>query len=257
MKKQLVLGCLATATFGVALLSGTQASAENAAPVVKTNRNMTTDGSIVFYNDNKPDEGPFAGNLAFAYVPGEFNFGTHSLNGLSGSKTYDQARRVGAGKQYIAVSDDRPDTKTQWQVAAQLDDFETNGGTKLGADSNVVLDFTLGVPEKYNINIKDSDNAKTALPVITEPGSLATWDYKGLVNGGVVKPVTLTAGDTTGVSDVLQYMPNATTPDTTTVGAAAEVTDVKLTVKKHNGVEATRYTSTLNWSLSTTPTDGL
>lgn len=242
MNKKLVVGFLASATFGAVLLAApTNAAAED-------NRNMTTDGSITFYKDNKPGTGPFVGNLSFAYVPAEFDFGANNATGIVGAKTYNQVKAAGAGAQYLAVSDDRANKK-DWTVSATLDTFK-NGTDELKAD----LSFTVGDAQKYNINAVDSDAAKTPTPAISSTNALEAWKTAdGTVTvGGTNKTVTLPA-DSTSKVDVLSY--KSTTSPATTVGAASEISDVQLKVKDHSTLKEAKYTSTVKWSLSSTVTD--
>ena len=248
MNKKLVVGCLASATLGAILLAPSNAAAED-------NRNMTTDGSITFYKDNKPGTGPFEGNLAFAYVPAEFDFGSNKATGIVGAKTYNQVRAAGAGQQYLAVSDDR-EKKPDWTVSATLDTFK-NAQAEAGTTDELKADlsFTVGDAQKYNINVVDSDAAKTPTPAITSANALEAWNTANgeVTIGGTDKKITLPADGTSKV-DVLKYKAGTTQP-TTTVGAASTVDNVQLKVKDHSSVNEARYTSTVKWSLSSTATD--
>jgi len=246
MNKKLVFGLVAT--FGATIFASTQVSA---AETAQTSKNMTTDGSITFYKDNKPNPGPFQKNLSLAYVPGEFNFGTNKVTNVTGTKVYNQ---VSTGTQYVAVSDDR-EKKDGWTLSAGLDDF-TNG-TKTLEDAE--LSLVLNEAQQYHINAAESDAAQNPVPAITDVDALSplasSTDLTGSVS--IKKPIKLVAGG--AVAPLMSYSyADGKTPeaDGVTAGIASEVTGVQLTVKDHSTItEDAKYTSTVNWTLSATPTD--
>lgn len=254
MNKKITLSLVATCA--ATLFAATQVSA---AETEQTSKAMTTEGSITFYKENKPNPGPFQKNLSLAYVPGQFNFGTNKLSGVDGAKVYDQ---VGlSGKQYVAVSDDR-ESKTGWNLVANLEDFtasipsETEGGSpEVSTLNSAELSMVLGDAQQYKINAVDSDANGIPTPSITTAGSLADINTAGFTGTTTLAtPVKLVAAG--GDVNIMSYgYAEGATPETTTVGIASEVNKVQLTVKDHANVKEAKYTSTVNWKLSATPTD--
>lgn len=247
MNNKLFLGCATAVALSAALLAASPASAAEDA----TARHQTTDGSIGFYTDNKPSEGPFEKNLSLAYVPTEFDFGGNKSTGVTGVKVYNQVRAADAKQQWLAVSDDR-EAKANWYLNAKLDKFTAADATTL---DNAELSFTVGEAQKYNIDVTQSDKIKSATP---NPNEANAIEALGTINGtyalGGTSGVVTLAGDGSTSKNVLKYTAGATA-DAGTLGVATKVDNVKLTVKDHSNVADKKYTSTVHWNLSDTATD--
>ncbi|MGM0218947.1 WxL domain-containing protein [Enterococcus sp. AZ126] len=269
MNKKVLLGFAATAALGTALVAGQNAHA------VENATNMDTDTGISFFDTNKPGPGPFEGNLAIAYVPSNFDFGSNDVTGVTNAVTYNQVLAAGK-KQYVAVSDDRKenlDSGTQWQLSATLDDFVSTaaaaaGGTIADADklANAELSFKLGEYQGFDIDVVNSDATKVVTPNITDANSLYALNdklspaYAGPAAGSFV---TLTAGASTGAISVANYTSTgavkaedlatgANTHKATTLAAAREVSSVRLKVKDTTNANNKKFTSTVHWSLADT-----
>jgi len=261
MNKKVLLGCATALAITSAVIAANPASAAEV-DTTSTARNLTTEGSINFYTDNKPDDGPFAKNLSLAYVPAEFNFGGNKSTGVTGVKTYSQVRAANAGKQWVAVSDDRDaEAKAAWKLNAKLDPFVSGSGTQATYLENADLTFTLGAAQKYQIDVAASDAAKMATPNPNgkaADGTDAVVDFAAgdgskytLGNAG---SITLSAGTVNQVGaaqEILGFSGN----DAKAAGVASEVSNVKLTVKDHSSVADKKFSSTVHWNLSDTATD--
>ncbi|MHC5228519.1 WxL domain-containing protein [Enterococcus sp. LJL99] len=230
----------ATVALGSLLfVGGTQAHAEEA-----TATHQETKTGISFYDKNKPWEGPFEGNIAFAYVPGNFNFGSNEVNTASASyaKTYAQAD---TSAKYLAISDDR-ETKGNWTVNAKLAAF-TDGADVPKTLDQAVLSFNTGGVKQYAMDIAKSDQAKTPTPAIdsTNVTDFTNPDYAKLYSLG--QNVSLVAG-ATDATKVLSYANSQNVADALVV--ATQISDVKLRVMDHKDVVNKSFTSTISWDLS-------
>lgn len=251
MNKKVITGVVAAAALSTAMIGATNAHAETG-----TN-SMKTGGSISFEKDNTSNDGLFTGNLVFAYVPKEFNFGSHEVSSTLTSATYSQVREKDSDPQYVSVSDDRSDKKNGWAVKATLDDFENevtdaNGEKKTTKLANAELRFDLGTAQKYAIDTKLSDTNKQPTPGITTQGSLSAMSATELgYYAGSPTQVTLVAGSTEEVQ-VVDYATQAQSP-TSTLAVAKEVTGVQLKVLDHSQVQDKKFTSKVNWTLAEDP----
>lgn len=249
MNKKVLLGITSAAVLGVVGASNT------AYADAQTATHMDTDGSVSFYTKNKPGGGPFEGNLALAWVPSEFDFGSNKVeaNNLPGTRTYNQVIDTSTGTQYLAVSDDRAsDAKTNWTVKAKLDEFvdTADSGNTL---ANAVVSMNVGTVKKYNIDIANSDKNTVATPNPNEVGSLELLDT-GLTAAFANPAENTTLALTAGGAEVtaLAYSNNNASVDGT-VGVAREISKVNLKVLDHQKVANKKFTSTVHWNLTAEP----
>lgn len=249
MKNTLLYGLASTALLGALAVAVPTVHAED------SSNHMTTDAGINFYDQNKPGPGPFYDNLALAYVPTRFDFGSHEIDPSNKNSNYSATYKqiiANDASQYVAVSDDRQSSnKTSWALKADLDDFSDtkNATTKL---ENAELTFKTGAPQKYNIDIEASDKAGLALPNITDDGAIeGLGDTEKGYYSVAPSNVKLVAG-TGNSADVLKF----TSPEQNvaeTLAVASQVSNVQLKVLDHTNANNNRFTSTVHWRLTADP----
>lgn len=252
MNKKVIASLATTAALGAMMVATTDAHADE----------MTTNGSISFFEDSKPGTGPFEGNLKLAYVPEAFDFGNNDIKGVSGSKTYTQVIDK-TKKQYVAVSDDRSTKTKGWTLNAKVDDFVSTVKDEQGKETTTTLTsaelaFNVGENQKYNIDVKASDANTPAVPTpaITTEGALTalpTTDAAYYTNSPATNAkIKLVAAG--AEAKILNYTSPSQAPAEGTLGVAREVSGVTLNVKDHSNVKDKKFTSTVHWVLSEDPT---
>lgn len=242
MKKVLLSTVLASTAL---VLLAVPASADEPAVV----SSETTDLGIRFETDgpNKPGEGPFKDNLAIAFVPSKFDFGSQKATG--NIATYNNTVE---GKQYFIVNEDRKaETEggdlSAWNAKATLSAFST--GDAADDALNAKLTFNLGAVQKYNIGDKVDPTTNDFIP--QDPsvaGALETLPKDdSIVLGGTDSKVTLEAGGTTSTPILGKNKANKSTG-----GFATEISNTKLVVATDKKSAGKAYKATLSWSLENT-----
>lgn len=153
MKK--LVGTTLVALSGAVLFAGTASALE-----VETNpTTLNSDLSISFEKDPINDgKGPYANHLSFTFAPTTFAFGKQTAD-FSNTAVYDLTSDH-AGKQYVVVNDDRPDTDKNaggaWNVKVQMAKISD---TEAGSDKTIAGTLKLNLSDVKHYNMGTKANA--------------------------------------------------------------------------------------------------
>ncbi|ALS00025.1 hypothetical protein ATZ33_01090 [Enterococcus silesiacus] len=204
-------------------------------------REANTGVGIGFSNDdpNTIIPGPYDEALSLINKPTAFKFGTENEASALSSVYYQQV----AGKQYIAVYEDRDDKdQTNWKLNAKLSPLvSTTDATK-----KLEATMTMNSANISTFSLDDQRDAETGkLPNTIEALPALTKYTEEKVKG--VTKVTLKAGEN-GSSDILV----GTKPGKK--GFASEIRNVQLAVTAGQKEETNgkQFTGTVSWSLEDT-----
>jgi hypothetical protein len=216
-----------------------------AAPASAETNNKVQETEVgISFKDNGTDigEGPFKDNLAIVFKPGAFQFGQQATVGSLA--TYSNTVTE---EQYLVINDDRPDTKTVWEVTAQMSALKNKAGDK---DLASKLTFNLDAAKAYRIADTDASlvnndyvpNRPEKAGVLTDLDPSA-----GITLGdGTSSAVELVAG-----GDPAVIMAKKGTNEFKN-GVATLVKDTKLVVTDSKKIDAAgnTFTGKVTWTLN-------
>lgn len=186
--------------------------------------NATSDVQVRFNPYTGGGEDP--GDLALAYVPAGFDFGSHNVS--PGAQSY--AGTMG-GANYIAVDDDRS-TVGQWKLTAAATALSSTTTTQTISSGNITLTSTSAVRD-YDIsvgtpNVPGAVGSPISGVTVTRPASSV------LTLGGGAVEIASTA---TSAADQ---------------GFAIPIDTVNMNITSENAHGGQTFGGTINWTLSDT-----